>query len=432
MNDITISKKAKIAGEYDVVVCGGGPAGWVAAISSARAGKKTALVERFGFLGGTATGGCVVPISGIHLNEKRVVGGITWEFIERLMSLDAAVLDMPMGHVSVNLEYYKLIAQQMVEESGVHLYTNSYLSDCVVDGNKVTHVIIESKNGTEAIKGKCFIDATGDADLCYKVGVPMLDKNNSLQPVSLCFVINGVDVNTDLLSKCIRHTVRHNSNVRIRERLNEMRADREVPIFGGPWFNVLLKGNSLAVNMTRAEVDATDREAYTAIESKLRKDMFALVDLLKEEYEEFKDCEIVYSGINAGIRETRCIKGVYTFTSEDILDGHSFECNVAHCAHPIDIHSSKDSGQKLIFLEKDAYIPYETMIADGFDNLIAAGRCISADPEPYASIRVQGTVMSIGEAAGIAAALSCDENTPVYALPKDILKKNFEKRNFVL
>lgn len=432
MDCVNIQKQVKIADSYDAVICGGGPAGWVAAVSAARAGIKTALIERYGFLGGTATGGFVVPISGFFLNEKRVVGGIAWEFVERLQKEDAAQVEMPMGHVSVNLEYYKLIAQQMVEESGVHLYTNSYLTDCIKENGKITYVVIESKNGAEAIGGKCFIDATGDGDLCFKAGVPMLEKSGSLQPLSLCFVLNGADVTTELLNKCIRHNVRHNSNVRIRERFNELTESRNVPVFGGPWFNVLLKGNSLAVNMTRTDANAVDRESYTAAEARLRRDMFDLVALLKEEFPEFEDCEIVCSGINSGVRETRCIKGKYTLTADDILGGRSFECNVAHCAHPVDIHSSNDSGQKLIFLEKDAYVPYETMVSENFDNIIAAGRCVSAEEVPYASIRVQGTVMSIGEAAGVAAAVCCETGKPVHSLPKTLLTEAFDKRKFVL
>lgn len=431
MQSICIQKQVKVIKEYDVVVCGGGPAGWVAAVSAARSGKKTALIERYGFLGGTATGGAVVPISGFFFESKRVVGGIAWEFVKRLEKNGCALVEMPMGHVSVNLEYYKLVAQQMVEESGVHIYTNSYLSDCIVENGCITHVIFESKNGTEALQGRCFIDATGDADLCHMAGVPMLD-SDGLQPVSLCFVIGGVDTDTDLLRKCIHHNVKYNSNTEMKKYLLELAETRAVPQFGGPWFNVLLKGNSLAVNMTRAEVDATDRDAYAKVESKLRRDMFELVELLREKFVEFKECEIIYSGVNAGIRETRHIKGVHTLTLQDVMEGNEFECPVAHCAHPIDIHASQGSGQQLIFLEKNCYVPYETMVAEGFENLIAAGRCISAEKEPYASLRVQATVMSIGEAAGLIAGLHCETGNPVFALPVGRLKQQIDDRGFVL
>ena len=434
MSTVKVEREIKVVASYDTVVCGGGPAGWIAAVSSARAGKKTALIERYGFIGGTSTAGYVVPISGFHFKGKRVVGGIAWEFVEELVKLDAALVEYPKGHVSVNPEYYKLVSRRMLEEAGVELYTNTYLSDCIMDGNKVTHVIVNSKNGIEAISAKCFIDATGDADLFARAGAPMMDKVNELQPMSLCFVLTGVDTSTDLLQYCIHHDGKHGNSINtvIHNYLAEVGKTEKVPQFGGPWFNVLLKGNSLAVNITRAEADATDREAYTKAEGKLHRDMFAIVDLLKAKFDEFKNAEIVVSGINAGVRETRNIKGVYTLTNEDFHKGLDYACPVAQCAHPMDIHKAKDDEQILIYLDKNSYVPYETMVSYSVDNVIAAGRCISAETDPYASLRVQATLMSIGECAGLAASLACDTDLPVHSLPTDIFKQMIDKRGCVL
>jgi len=434
MSSVIIEKSIEVVASYDIVVCGGGPAGWIAAVSAAREGKQTALIEKYGFIGGTATAGYVVPISGFFFKERRVVGGIAWEFVERLEALDAAFVEYPKGHVSVNPEYYKLVARQMLEEAGVELYTNSYLSDCILQNNRVTHIIINSKNGYEAIEANCFIDATGDADLFARAGAPMLEKKNELQPMSMCFVITNVDTTTELLKNCIHHDGKHGNslNKEIHNYLIEAGAVEDVPQFGGPWFNVLLKGNSLAVNVTRAEADATDRDAYTKAEGKLHEDMFKIMDLLKKKYPEFRNAEIVVSGINAGVRETRNIKGVYTLTNEDFKNGVQYECPVAQCAHPMDIHKAKDDEQILVYLDKNSYVPYETMVSYSLENVIAAGRCISAESEPYASLRVQATLMSIGECAGIAASLACDKNAPVYALPVKELKNSIDSRGCVL
>ncbi len=434
MGFVNVNREIEVIASYDTVVCGGGPAGWVAAVSSARAGKKTALIERYGFIGGTATAGYVVPISGFFFNGKRVVGGISWEFVERLEKLDAALVEYPKGHVSVNPEYYKLVARQMLNEAGVDLYTNSYLADCIKDGNKVTHVIINSKNGYEAIEGKVFIDATGDADLFVRAGAPMMEKAAELQPMSMCFVITGVDTTTDLLKNCIHHDGKHGNslNKEIHNYLAELGKTEDVPQFGGPWFNVLLKGNSLAVNITRAQCDASDRQAYTVAEERLHRDMFRLIDLLKAKYPEFKEAEIVVSGINAGVRETRNIKGVYTLTNDDFLNGKDYKCPVAQCAHPMDIHKAKDDDQVLIYLDRNSYVPYETMVSYSLDNVIAAGRCISAESKPYASLRVQATLMSIGECAGVAASLACDKNKAVYSVPLDELKNLIDERGCVM
>lgn len=433
MSTVRVDRNINVIANYDTVVCGGGPAGWIAAVSSARAGKKTALVERYGFIGGSATAGYVVPISGFFFKERRVVGGIAWEFVQELEKLGAAMVEYPKGHVSVNPEYYKLVARRMLIAAGVDLYMNSYLSDCIKDGNKLTHIIISSKNGFEAIGADCFIDATGDGDLFAMAGADMLVKTNELQPMSMCFIITNVDTSTDLLKNCIHHDGKHGNSLNrvIHDYLVKRGETEDVPQFGGPWFNVLLKGNSLAVNITRAEADATDREAYSNAEERLHEDIFKLVDLLKEGFEEFKDAEIVVSGINAGVRETRNIKGVYTLTNEDFRMALDYDCPVAQCAHPMDIHKAKDDEQVLIYLDKNSYIPYETMVSYDLDNVIAAGRCISAERDPYASLRVQATLMSIGECAGLAASLASETKTPVHSLNIEKLKEMIDQRGCV-
>ncbi len=416
--------------EFDVIVVGGGPAGWVAAVSAARRGCKTALIEKYGFLGGTATAGLVVPLSGCYHNGETVVGGITREFIKELEKVDAAQTELPKGHISFNPEYYKLIAQRTVVESGVFLLTNTLLIGCETEENIITGGIIQNKSGTFCIKGKCFIDASGDGDLGYFAGVPMLEiPKEQLQPASLCFILENVDVTTDLLKDCIRHNGKNgkpSSNAVIHKRLENYKSSLNIQ-FGGPWFNVLGRGNCLAVNITRIGVDATDSRAFTEAEFSLRKDMFTLVDILKSEFEEFKNCEIVTSAVNAGVRETRHIEGVYTMTAEDIINPIYPKCPVARLAHPVDIHIPNSSNQNLTPLTEQVYIPYETMISPKIHNLIMAGRCISAQKEPYASLRVMGTVMCIGESAGIVADISVKSNCSVLDIDRDILSEKIKQ-----
>lgn len=432
---VILNKEVPVAARYDVVVAGGGPAGWVAAVSAARCGCTTALIERYGFLGGTATAGLVVPLSGYFFQEKRVVGGIAWEFVEKLQALGAANVELPKGHISFHPEYYKLVAQQMVRDSGVQLYTNTYLVDCLMEKDSVRYVLVQNKGGLQALEARCFIDATGDGDLCHMAGVPMLEAaQEGPQPVSLCFLLEGVNTDTELL----RNSIRHNGisgpscNQTIRQALLRRCEAFEDMQFGGPWFNTLNKGTSLAVNMTRAGVDATDPKAFAEAEFKLRKDMFTLVGILKEEFSEFRNCEIVSSAVNAGIRETRRIRGVYTMTVEDVAVPKQPACPVAHCAHPMDIHSANSPAQSLVQLTQDVYVPYETMINSQVRNLIAAGRCISVDREPYASIRVMGTLMNIGEAAGIAADLQVQCGKAAADLPREELCRRISQRGVVL
>ncbi len=432
---IKLDRNVPVVGDYDVVVCGGGPAGWVAAVSAARCGKRTALIERYGFLGGTATSGYVLPISGVHLRGERVVGGITWEFICKLIDAGAAIAELPHGHISFDPEYYKLFAARTVEEAGVELYSNTFIVDCLTDGKRVNTVILASKNGYEAINGKYFVDATGDADIAYRAGVPMQKIDRELQPMSLCFLIADVDATTPLLCNCIHHDgkgQRRSINSVIHDYLSSRYVAGEAPQFGGPWFNVTVTGKTLAVNVTRAAADATDRAAMTAAEHRLREDMFAIVELLRREYPEFKDACIASSGINAGVRETRHIVGEHLLTAEEYLSGFEFPDTVAKCSHPIDIHSAADQKQICRSLERPASVPYRSLVPIGIDNLAVAGRSISADMTAFASIRVQGTCMALGEAAGVAASLACDSGCRMADVDTDALRTVLAERGGVI
>ncbi|MCQ2354641.1 MAG: FAD-dependent oxidoreductase [Clostridia bacterium] len=416
MKEICFEKKIPIAGEYDVVVVGGGPAGWIAAVAAARSGARTAVIERYGFFGGAATTSLVVPISGMFKNGERVVGGIPWEFICRMKEMGAAQEEMPKGHISVDPEIYKLITQRMLIEAGVSLYTNSYLSDCMTDGKSVRAVRIENKSGSCAISGKVFIDATGDGDLCDLAGVPMMPADEFLQPMSMCFVLSGVDVTTPLLRDCIHHDGkggRGSCNTEIRDYLNGLHADGRIPDFGGPWFNTLLLGDRIAVNITRSQAVAYDAASVTAAEIRMRENMFAIVEALREHYPEFKNAVISSSAAQGGVREGRHIMGDFLLTENDLLNAVHFSDSIARNSHPVDIHIPGSTAQTLKKVDRSGYIPYRTMTVPGFDDLIAAGRMICADRGAHASIRVQATVMAIGQAAGIAAAIAAAEDKSV-------------------
>jgi hypothetical protein len=415
---------------YDVVVCGGGPAGWVAAIAAARMGARTALIERLSFLGGAATANLVVPISGFYKNGERVIGGIPWEFIRRMEKEHAAQIEFPKGHISVDTEYYKLIAQRMVMEASVAVYSNSYIVDAVYEKKKIEAVVIQSKSGKKQVRGKVFIDATGDGDLCVLVNAP-LAVNSVMQPLSLCFELSNVDISTPLLKDSIHHDGKNGSascNKVIQNYLGELYAEGKAPIFGGPWFNTKVNGEAIAVNMTRSTASALDSGAYTAAEFQMREDMFCLVDLLRKHFPEFRHCVISNSAVNAGVRESRHLVGVHTLTGEEFKDTSSVCDTIAMAAHPIDIHSTNGFGQILIQTTQAGRIPYGSLVTDQVENLLVAGRLLAADEEAYASVRVQGTCMATGEAAGTAAALCAQEQIPTakvnYAELKEILIGN--------
>lgn len=409
MKNITVSKSVPVVGSYDVVVCGAGPAGVIAAIAAAREGASVALVERFGFLGGMATAGLVMPLSVFIYQNKRVIGGIPWEFIERLEAMGGGYIEKPLGNVAFDPELYKLCMQRMVLEAGVTLYMNSYLTGTVLgtDG-RVECVVIENKNSSEALEAKVFIDCTGDADLAAMAGVEMQPMNGEpLQPLSTYFILAGVDTSSPLIAEAMHHN-KQGVNCHclpIREYLLEHAEELNMPEFGGPWFCTTLHEGCVAVNMTRTAADACDNRDYTAAECRLREDVYRMADVLRNNFAEFKNCYVASVATQAGIRETRRIKGVHTMTAEEYMSGYRYEDSISRGAHPIDIHATKGSSQVTHFLEQAAYVPYRALIANNYPNLLVAGRCLSADRKAFASMRVQASCMGTGQAAGVAAAM---------------------------
>jgi len=419
---------------YEVIVIGGGPAGVAAAVSAARQGCTTALLEENGFLGGTATGGLVLPISGFFHKERQVVGGIGWEVVERLLARGAAKVEYPKGHVSYHPEYLKAVYQELAQEAGVDLYTNCRLTGCTVEENRITGIAFQGKSGEEWLTGDDFIDASGDGALCYLAGVPMLPGDGQEQPMSLCFLLTGVDVTTPLLKNCIHHDGKSGAscNAVIHDYLQSCVDEGKLDQFGGPWFNTVLLGDALAVNVTRAAADATDRASYNRAELRMRRDVFVILDLLKEKFPEFRNASVVSSAVHAGIRESRRIVGLETVTGSDLLSGKVPECPVARCAHPMDIHIPGGNGQRLIPLEKPAYIPHTALIPKNVSNLAAAGRCVSADREAFATLRVQATCMAMGESAGLLAALANKHSCAMESVPSQELKAAIAEKCVVL
>lgn len=411
-NNIAVSSQVPVVGNYDVVVCGGGPAGFIAAVTAARSGAAVALVEQYGFLGGMATAGLVAPISRFNLKGRRVIGGIPWEFVKQMEELHGAVEEKPTGNITFEPEIYKLAAQRMVLEAGVTLYLHSCLVGCRCEDGSISHIILHTKKGEQAIGAEYVIDCTGDADLAWMAGVPMQPSGTHLQPASLIFLLGGVDTAKMPLAHHNLEDINMH-DLAIKEALHDLEKTEKVPLFGGPWYCSIVEEGYLLVNMTRAEVDMTDNLEATRAECELHEDVFRLVELLKKHIPAFKDAFLISTAPQAGVRETRRILGAHTLTGEEYLSGVDFYDSVSRGCHPIDIHHTGDTGQRCAFLEHAGYVPYRSLIVPGFSNLLVAGRCFSADEVASASVRVQASVMGMGQAAGASAAICVQDSCPV-------------------
>lgn len=434
MQTISFMQNVPVVGTYDIVVCGGGPAGWIAAVAAAREGARTALIERYGFLGGMATAGMVTPISVFNYHGSLVIGGIPWEFVKRLEAMGGAMIEQPLNNVAIDPELYKLCAQRMIAEAGVDLYMNSYLVSCTCDDRRLRTAVFANKNGLEAIEGTIFIDATGDADLAHLAGVPMQPLGDApLQPASTFFSLDGVDTDSELL-QCMHHN-RQGVNCHcepVREKLIAMQEIMHLPTFGGPWFCTLLRPGCVTVNITRTSADACDNRDFTRAECQLREDVYTLAAVLRDNFAEFRSCRVSGVAIQAGPRETRRIVGLHTITAEEYLNAFEYPDSVSRGAHPIDIHSNEINRQECRFLEKAAYVPYRALVSAGSPNLLVAGRCLSADRQAFASLRVQASAMGTGQAAGVAAAMCVKSGADAADVDVDALRTRLREIGAVI
>lgn len=399
-----------------MIVCGGGPAGLTAAVAAARNGAKTLLIERYGFVGGMATSALVTPITEFRANGTQHVDGIPFELMKVAEELGGAETDRESGNYPVNDEILKLAAQRLLLESGVTILYHSWVSDVIMEGDSLSHVVLQNKAGRVAYGARHFIDCTGDADLVRAAGLPT-KKGDVLQPASLWFQLGGVD--TDSLEYTFGDAIDGELPIPedIRGRLIELNQAGLIPNFGGPWINRFFQPGMVSINLLREKTDASDPEWFSQTECSLRESLHLMVGVLREHFPAFRNCWLAKSGIQTGVRETYRIVGEYELQLDDVLTPKPFPDTVAKGAHVIDIHEVDSNNQAAFVTPQQAYnIPLRTLIPRGSKNLITAGRCLSADGSAFASARVMATCMAMGQGAGTAAALAVRNNISIQEL----------------
>ena len=419
---------------YDVIVLGGGPGGVTAATAAARLGARTALYEQRGFLGGMAAGGLVTPISELNKGGRRVIGGIPWEWMERLAALGGAQLDYPIGNVPYDAELLKLTAQRLVLESGVKLTLHARFVSCVREGDAIRSMELITPGGLLRAEADVFIDCSSDAALAFGANAPIqaLPARDAIQPATLIFRMGGVDTGA-LTGTAPREETTKYYQKGVQERLIALRGEgADVPNFGGPWFCTVLRDGIVNINMTRLAAYPFDNDDATAAECELREQVFAFAALLKQCFAPFENAFVLQTGCEAGYRESRRLLGEHVLTGEELLSGTDFPDTVAHCAHPVDIHHAADSGQSVRFLDRAGSIPYRSLYTCEIGNLLIGGKCISADRTAFASTRVMASVMATGQAAGTAAALCAKEGSAVSSLNTETLRDQLLRAGAIL
>ncbi len=433
------ARQIPVVAQADVVVCGGGPAGLAAALAAARAGASVVLVESYGFAGGMASAGLVRTLAGMGLNGTRIVGGFAWQMVQRLIPLSGVYVDPTFDSIALDSEAVKHVADQMLAAAGIRLLLHTMATDVVVADGMVSAVLVENKSGRGAVVGKVFIDATGDGDICARAGCGfMLGRplDGNMLPMTLVFRLGGVDGGKlDALWRGQMSKGYHQDH--IRQKMQAAYESGTLPLFGGPWIRTYGEGvtrrDQLFVNATRLGGNAADADDLTAAEIKGRHDAWEFMAFLRTQIPELADCYLAETAAHMGIRETRHFQGDYELGAEDVLAGNRPYDTIALGGHPIDIHSPDgDSKQRLVWLEKPYGIPYRCLLPKGVSNLLMAGRMVSATHEAHATLRVMGTAMAMGEAAGFAAALAAAGDAQVRGIAVGQLQAHIRDNGGIL
>lgn len=423
MNTFNYSKKIQITEHYDVVVAGSGPAGICAAVSAAREGAKVALVESAGVIGGNLTVGHVSPLLGA------VARGTMYD--EIVMLLSGTTPDKA-GHVTrngrempLNTEDAKIKLTRWVAEAGVTVLLNCNVADVIKENNRVRGLVLSSATlGMFAITADVVIDATGDGTVAMLAGAKFSigrDSDGRIQPCTLEFLVGGVDESIAISAWGGSDPVKLPSGEEYRQLCKRMCAAGELPE------NVHIvrlhqtgTPGERSINATQLNgIDPLNPTQRFEADNELRRQIEVCLKFLHNHVPGYENCFIKSSGAVLGVRETRRILGDDTVTDAYVEQGLTSPDVVVHKAwFLIDIHNPAGGGQAEGFAQpaQPYDIPYGAMLPQGIEGLLTAGRCISGSHRAHASYRVMAICMAMGEAAGVAAALSSARLTTPRAL----------------
>ncbi len=432
------ARQIPVAREVDVLVAGGGVAGMAAAYSAACNGARTLLVERNGFLGGTATAG-IMPMLGGYSEMQ----GFARDFFARLEEMDGSV---NVEATAFDVEPFKHLALQMLDEAGVEFMFYTMVTAPMLernkDGSQVRGVVTEGKSGRLAIAAHTVIDCTGDGDICAWAGAPFVKGRSSdgkMRPVTVTFFVGNID-----MPRVARYMQEHPEDFSPIGHRHLLDFERKIIKIDG-FFSLVEKAKAAGdlddslhylrllgthpergvavINTTRVYgVDGTDTFDLTRGEIEARYQMMRVFNFVRKYVPGFENAYIAESSSNLGVRETRHIEGRYTVTEDDVYGGRGFDdvvCQVATqvprgmTAHSPDGGEAAANDPFYRGLQKYPLtrfqIPYRAFLPKGVEGLLVAGRCLSVTHEVDNSTRGMTVCFANGQAAGTAAALAARE-----------------------
>lgn len=423
-------KEIPVKYNVDIFVAGGGPSGFAAAVSAARQGKTVFLAENNGCFGGSGTTALVPCFAQFTDGKDFLVGGVGKEIRDMTIGSDC---DYKRGFYPYPVEKLKRVYDRIaLKEKNLSFSFFTRLIDVVAKNGRVENVVLAAKSGIFAVKAKIYIDCTGDGDLSAWAGADFEygDDNGDAMPPTLCSLFSNIDFdkkdaalmnNENLFSNSIEQAIK--DGVFSVE-------DRHVP---GILEVSVLKGIGGGNLGHQFGTNGTDEVSLTTAMINGRKQVKEFERFYREYIPGHEDIFLCYTADMLGIRESRRIIGEYRLTGKDFLNRACFDDEIGRYAYPVDIHIMKptkaayDAYEKeytkdMVYGVGESYgIPYRALIPKKLTNVLVAGRCLSADRQMQASIRVMPGCYITGQAAGIAASLAA-ESEEVRSVNKDKLK----------